>query len=385
MGVSEKKAVAAMRLYKPARTIESVCREYGIDPDGIIKLAGNENRFGCSPKVIERLEEKQGGFAYYPDFNASELRKILADKLGAPEERFIFGSGSFELLSLIGAAYIDEGDEAIYTDPSFGWYINVTTLNGGRVVKVPVNDSYGIDLPAVYNAVTDRTKVIWLCNPNNPTGTVLRGEELQEFLAKVRKDILVVLDEAYIDFIDEEENGGPYIDTVKLLDEYDNLILLRTFSKSYGLASFRIGFGMADTGIINGLTKVKLPINTSFASQEAAIAAVQDEEFKDFVVKSVHEERKLYYEKLGEFGFSTVHSNGNFIFVRTGIDGGWLEDRFISKGIMIRNGAEFGYPDHVRISIGTREENLRVIEGFRELLSAGIPEEYDLSKAEKGR
>ena len=138
MGVREKRSVEAQKLYKAARTQESVCREYGIDIKKVLKLAGNENRFGCSPRVIEELEKRKGEFSYYPDFNVSTLRKSLSDKLGAPEESFIFGNGSFELISLIGAAFIDEGDEAIYADPSFGWYINVTTLNGGKVIKVPV-------------------------------------------------------------------------------------------------------------------------------------------------------------------------------------------------------------------------------------------------------
>ncbi len=377
MGVREKRSVEALKLYKAARTQESVCREYGIDIGSVIKLAGNESRFGCSPKVIEALDRKKNEFGFYPDFNATPLRTALSERLGAPKEKFIFGNGSFELISLIGAAYIDEGDEAVYADPSFGWYVNVTTLNGGKVVKVPVNKDFAVDTEAMLKAITDKTKVVWLCNPNNPTGTVIPGEELRSFISRIRRDILIVLDEAYIDFIDEEENGGPYIDTVKLLEEYDNLIILRTFSKSYGLASFRIGYGIADTAIIDGLTKVKLPINTTFASQVAAEAALLDDEFKTYVVERIREERKYYYNALTEFGFTTVHSNGNFIFVHTGRDGGRIEGELLKKGIMIRNGAEFGFPGHVRISIGTHEENVKVVEAFRSVID-------DIPKVKEG-
>ena len=369
MAVSEKKTVAALKLYRPAKTQESVCREYGIEPDKVIKLAGNESRFGCSPKVIEALERRKNEFSFSPDFNVNGLRTTLSERFNVPGEKFIFGSGSFEILSLIGSAFIDEGDEAIYADPSFGWYINSTVLNGGKVVKVPVDKNFSVDADAMLNAITDKTKVIWLCNPNNPTGTVLSGEKLTDFISKVRSDILIVLDEAYIDFIDEEANDGPYIDTVRLIDKYDNLIILRTFSKSYGLASFRIGYGIADTSIIAGLTKVKLPINTTFAAQAAAEAALDDEAFKEDVLRKIHNERKYYYEALEEFGFKAVRSNGNFIFLHTGLDGGWLEEEFLKKGIMIRNGAEFGFPDFLRISIGTHEENVKVIDTFRTILN----------------
>ena len=368
LGVREKRSVEAQKLYKAARTQESVCREYGIDIKKVLKLAGNENRFGCSPRVVEELEKRKGEFSYYPDFNVSTLRKSLSDKLGAPEESFIFGNGSFELISLIGAAFIDEGDEAIYADPSFGWYINVTTLNGGKVVKVPVNKDFAVDSEAILKAITERTKVVWLCNPNNPTGTVLPGSELVSLISRIRRDILIVLDEAYIDFIDEEANGGPYIDTVKLTEEYDNLIILRTFSKSYGLASFRIGYGIASEAIIDSLTKVRLPMNTTFASHVAAEAALSDEDFKNYIVRKIDEERKYYYEALKEFGFTAVRSNGNFIFVHTGRDGGQIEEALLRQGIMIRNGAEFGFRDYVRISIGTHEENERVIAALREVL-----------------
>ena len=371
MGIKEKKSVAAIRLYKPAKTQESVCREYGIDINRVIKLAGNESRFGCSPKVIEALEKRQGEFSYYPDFNANSLRGLIAERLQVGPEKLIFGSGSFELISLIGAAFIDEGDEAIYPDPSFGWYINATVLNGGTVVKVPLDQSFTIDLSAIREKITEKTKVIWLCNPNNPTGTVLRAEELKHFVETLREDILLVLDEAYIDFIDEEEYGGSYIDTTKLLEGHDNLIILRTFSKSYGLASFRIGYGIADPKILESLLKVKLPINTTFAAQAAAEAAFRDEEYKDRVVRIVQEEKQFYYRRLENIGFHAIRSHGNFIFVRTGLKGSYVEESLLKKGIMIRDGTEFGFPEYVRISIGTHEENIKVIEALESLPEVG--------------
>ena len=363
MSVTEKRTVQALPEYKAARSLESVSREYGYSEDEIIKLAGNENRFGCSPKVIEALNKQSGNFSFYPDMNVTLLRKRLAEKHNIPEKNLIFGNGSFELLSLIGAAYIEQGDEVIYNDPSFGWYLNVTRQNGGTIIKVPVNEDKGVDISAVLSNITEKTKVIWLCNPNNPTGTLLPADELSDFINRVPDNILIVLDEAYVDFID-----GEYIDTVEFVRQHDNVRLLRTFSKAHGLASFRIGYGIADIKIITALTKVKLPLNVSMASQTAALAALDDDGFTDFIVRTNRSELEYYYSEFEKLGLRYIPSNGNFILVNIGIDSSFAEKEFLKRGIVIRNGEEFGLPQWLRISVGRPKENRIVTDNLKEII-----------------
>ena len=363
MAVKEKKSVEELPEYRTAKSLESVSREYGFSAEDIIKLAGNENRFGCSPKVIETLKNESANFSFYPDANVTKLRNALSEKHHIPPENFIFGNGSFELISLIGLAYIEKSDEVIYNDPSFGWYLNTTRQNEGTVIKVPVNQNKAVDTEGILKAVTERTKVIWLCNPNNPTGTLIPADVLQDFVDKVPESILIVLDEAYVDFID-----GSYIDTVDFVRSHDNIILLRTFSKAYGLASFRIGYGIADTQIIKNLAKVKLPINVSTASQVSALTALSDTEFTDFVVRNNHEQLKYYYSEFERLGLHYIPSHGNFVLVEIGVDSSFAELEFLKRGIVVRNGEEFGLPEWLRISVGRPEENQKVVSVLSEII-----------------
>lgn len=363
MPAAEKKSVELLPKYRAAKSLESVTREFGFSADSIIKLAGNENRYGCSPKVAEAIREQADNFSYYPDINITELRNALSDKHKISPDNFIFGNGSFELISLIGAAYIDKDDEAIYNDPSFGWYLNTTKQNQGIIVKVPVDKNKAVNVWEVLKAVTEKTKVIWLCNPNNPTGTLIPQNELKEFIESVPERVLIVLDEAYVDFIE-----GEYTDTVDFVRKHDNIILLRTFSKAHGLASFRIGYGIADVKIIEALTKVKLPLNVSFTSQIAALAALKDTQFTDFVIKNNCSQLEYYYKEFERLGLRYIPSSGNFLLVEIGIDSSFAELEFLKKGIVIRNGEEFGLPKWLRISVGKPEENQKVIEALEIIL-----------------
>ena len=363
MSVAEKKNVGKLNLYVPARTLESVSRENNISIDSLLKLAANENRLGCSPKVAEALIQAQPEYALYPDVMITKLRNKLAAKHNVEPADIVFGNGSFELISLLAAAYIDEGDESIYTEPSFGWYINVTKLYGGVPVGVPVGSDMGADIEGIKAAITGRTKVIWLCNPNNPTGTIIAPDVLTEFIESVPDNILIVLDEAYIDFAEEK-----YIDTVRFTKEHDNVVILRTFSKLYGLASFRIGYAIGNPAIVTALTKVKLPFNVAYASQVAAYAAVNDEDFTNRVLKNNRDGLDYYYREFDRLGMRYVRSNGNFVLVYTGIDSNYLEEEFIKRRILIRNGVEFELDKWMRISIGTPEDNRKVIEAFDDIL-----------------
>lgn len=360
MSVKERKALKRLGNYKAARTLESMKEEYGISE--VIKLAGNENRLGCSPLVGYVVNKYFDKLSFYPDLNCTILRKKISDTMKVKKENLIFGNGSFELISLIAQAYLEEDDESIISVPSFGWYSNVTLQMNARLIGVPLVE-FKVDLESIYKAITPKTKVIWICNPNNPTGTIIEQENLLNFIKKVRKDILIVVDEAYIEFAEQE-----YFNTTQLISEFSNVILLRTFSKLYGLAALRIGYGIADSRIIQNLDKVRLPINVNVLAQEAAIVSLDDTKFKEKVLANNREGLQLYYEALEELGLEYVRSYGNFILLDTGRESEWVEQELFKSGIMIRSALEFGLPTWIRISIGTREENIKVIEALKTIL-----------------
>lgn len=362
MAAKERETLNRIQNYKPARTLESVKREFGLKE--VIKLAGNENRIGCSPLVNEAIANYFCNLSYYPDMNCTVLREKLTKIHNIEPNQLIFGNGSFELISFVAQTYLEKGNESIISIPSFGWYNNVTLQMDAEPVYIPLQN-FKVDLDSIYTAITEKTKIVWICNPNNPTGTILEQERLLDFIDKVRDDIIIVLDEAYIEFVE-----GNYFDTTRLIKDHDNIILLRTFSKVYGLASFRIGYGIADTGIIAKINKVRLPINVNALAQEAAIASLDDLEFKDKVLSNNKKSLEVYYTELSNLGLQYVNSNCNFILFNTNRDSSWVEEEFLKRGIIIRAASEFGLPTWVRVSIGTYEDNEKVIEILKEILQA---------------
>ncbi len=358
--VKEREGLNKIPPYQPAKTIESVKQDYQID--SIIKLAGNENRIGCSLKVMELIKDEEGQFSFYPDMNCSLLREKLGLLHKVQDTNLVFGNGSFELISLLAHAFLENDEESIIPQPSFGWYKNVTLQMNAKPILVPLKD-YTIDTYAILEVITSKTKIIWICNPNNPTGTVLEEKKLIEFIRQVPEHILLVLDEAYIDFVEEV-----YFNTVDLVRQYKNVILLRTFSKLYGLASFRIGYGIADEDIIDKLNKVRSPINVSLTAQKAALASLEDKTFVRVVLENNQKSLKLYYQELKQLGLNYIRSNANFILLQTKREGKEVEDFFLKRGIMIRNATEFGMNGWIRVSIGTFEENKKVIGVLKELV-----------------
>ncbi len=348
---------------KTTNYLVSVCLQHGFTEKDIIKLSDNENHFGCSPKVIETIKEQSENFSFYPDADVTLLRKALSEKNKISGECFIFGNGSFELISLIANTYIKKGDEAIYNDPSFGWYLNVIEHNDGKAVKVPVDENKAVDTKAILAHIGNKTKVIWLCNPNNPTGTLIPAQMLNDFIAAVPNEVVIVLDEAYADFID-----GNYLDTVELVKKHNNIILLRTFSKAYGLASFRVGYGIASTKIIKELNRLKLPLNIGLVSQVAALVALNDEDFIEYTIRKNYEERNFFYSQFEKLGLKYIRSHGCFVLVEIGFNSSLSQLEFLKRGIIVHNGEEYGLPGWLRISIGKPEENRKVIFALIEIL-----------------
>jgi histidinol-phosphate aminotransferase len=360
MKLAYKKALDEIQPFKPARSIESIKREYGLKK--VVKLAGNENNHGASGRVAEAIKNYLPEVTLYPDAYATRLREALAKRLHTGEDEIIFGNGSFELISMISAAFLEYGTEVIIPQPSFGWYAVAAKTETASVVCVPLKN-YANDLDAVLANITDKTRLIWLCNPNNPTGAYFTADELDRFLKKAPEHILIALDEAYIEFSAPDSPRAE-----ELIHRHKNIISLRTFSKVYGLASLRIAYAFADKEIITLLSKIRQPINTNAAAQAAALAALSDEAHYRFVISENEKGKQLYYRELERLGLSYIPTQCNFIMFDTKIDAEKAAAAYLKQGILIRGGNEFGMPTWVRITIGTEPENRKSLEVLEAIL-----------------
>ena len=362
--VKQRNTVNDLKPYIPGKPIEEVRRELGIDR--IVKLASNENPLGSSPAASRVVEEWSKNMAIYPDGNSTDLKEALSEKLGVDPSQLLFGAGVDQVLEIIAQTYINPGDNAIIGYPSFPRYETVVKVMEGELIEVPLTHDYRMDLEGFLQNINDKTKIIWLCNPNNPTGTIITEEEQRNFIQEVPKDILVVLDEAYYEYA----IGNHYPDSIKLLDEFDNLIILRTFSKVYGLAGLRIGYAIANKDIIAYLNRVRGPFNTSAAAQLAAIAALEDQKFvKDSV--SVNNKGKEYlYSAFEEMDLDYIPTHANFLMVKIGIPSDQVFKALLEKGVIIRSGDIFGMDDWIRVTIGTIDENEIFVQALKEVIKS---------------
>ncbi|MFC7442117.1 histidinol-phosphate transaminase [Laceyella putida] len=350
-----KVSVRGLPLYKPGKSLEEVKREFGLED--VIKLASNENPFGCSPKVWEALEGIKGEFQYYPEGAAPELREKLAEHLEVDPRRLIFGNGSDEIVQIIARTYLDRGDESVMADLTFPRYETVTRIEGGVPVVVPLKEGVH-DLEGMLAAITDKTRLVWVCNPNNPTGTIVSHEALSDFLDRVPPHVLVVVDEAYHEYVTD----SAYPDTISLLDYNPQIIILRTFSKIYGLAALRIGYGIAHPDVVAELERVREPFNVNRLAQKAAIAAVEDETFVFYCRTQNRIGISQMTEKFDEWGLSYFPAHGNFILVDTGHPADEVDEYLLRHGVIVRSGLHLGFPTHIRVTVGKKEQNERFLE-----------------------
>jgi len=360
--LKHRKALDSISSHIPAKSFDEVKKEFGLD--NIIKLFANENNMGCSPLVQTAIEESIKDLAPYPDGYCTKLRAKLAEKYNLKQEQLIFGNGSFELLSLMAQAFINPGEESIIPEPSFGWYKVVTLAMDGVIVSLPLKD-HVINLEEIKDNITSKTKIIWICNPNNPTGTIIVKDNLNKFLKEVPSDVIVILDEAYFDFVYSRD----YPDSVKLLHSYSNLIILRTFSKVYGLASMRIGYGIANSEIINYLNKIRMPVNVNTLAQVAALASLNDETFKKACIENNSKGKEYFYESFKELNLEYIPTQGNFIMVNVEKDSVAVFNEILKRGICVRAGTEFGMPTWLRVTIGRPEENELFVRKLKEVLN----------------
>lgn len=357
-----KQQLLSLTPYQPGKSIESVKKQYGLDK--IVKLASNENPFGCSNQVLEEIKNFPLSAALYPDGYASDLRSSLADMLKVAPEQLIFGNGSDELIQIISRALLHPEANTIMAAPTFPQYKHNAIIEGARIKEVPlVNGEH--DLEAMIDGIDEATNVIWVCSPNNPTGTHIPEVKLIEFLESVPEEILVVLDEAYYEYAVAED----YYDSIELLQRFSNLIVLRTFSKIYGLASLRIGYGISHPGIIRALEPAREPFNTSSFAQLAALTALKDQEFVMKCRETNRDGLEQFYQFCLEKGLEFYPSQGNFILIDFNRDGDEIFLYLMEKGFIVRSGKALGFPTSVRITIGSREQNEGIMNAMKEFLA----------------
>jgi histidinol-phosphate aminotransferase len=357
----KRRCLESITPYVPGKPIEEVERELGLS--NVVKMASNENPLGPSPLAMEAIKDYLQKINYYPDGNSYYLKRSLAAKLGLKEENIVLGNGADELIVLLGAAYLNPGDEIIMAQPSFSEYDFSARLMNAVPIYVPCKDFYH-DLEAMAAAITGKTKIVYICNPNNPTGTIVNKDELEGFLEKVPAEVLIVMDEAYREFVDD----STYPDSLELIKRSSNALILRTFSKIYGLAGLRVGYGLAPVQIIADLNTVREPFNVNSLSQVAARAALEDEEHLLKVRKNNSAGKEYLSGELKRMGLYHVPTQANFFFVDVGVDSKELFQRLLRKGIIVRTGDIFGYPQFIRVSIAHEEGNRHFIKALEETL-----------------
>jgi histidinol-phosphate aminotransferase len=355
-----KPNIVHLPVYQPGKPVDDVKRELGLTE--VIKLASNENPFGSSPKVKEAIALEMENISIYPDGAAVELTAALSSYHGVNSDQIIFGAGSDEIILMIARAFLVPGDETIMADQTFPQYKHNAQVENAVIIEVPLKEGTH-DLFAMQQRITDKTKVIWVCNPNNPTGTINTMDEVEWFLSKVPAHVLVVLDEAYCEYIDNPS----YPDGLMLLNKYPNVILLRTFSKIYGLASMRIGYGIGRPDVIRSINQVREPFNTSRFAQAAALAALQDEEFISHCREANKVGLAYFNSSFAELGLEAFPAYGNFIMVDVKRSGQEVFDALLRKGIIVRAGHKL-YPTHIRITVGSQEQNEKVIAALTAVL-----------------
>ena len=349
-----KSQIKNLPVYETGKPIEYVAREFGLDPDGILKMASNENPLGPSPKAVAAVSKHLETLNYYPDGGCYELRQKLAKKWGLQPSQFAFGNGSNELLEFIAQCFVDRGDETVFGAQSFIVYKLATIFMGGKCVSVPMpNLKY--DLDALRDAVSDKTKIVFMTNPNNPTGCVVPQSEVENFVRSLPEHVIFCYDEAYTEYQDEQ------VDLRPLIAEGRNVICLRTFSKIYGLAGLRIGYSYSSEELAGYINRVREPFNVNSLAQVGALAALDDTEFVEESRRVNNAGRKQFVEAFEKLGFEYYSDGANFVMVKVEN----APDVFVQmqkRGVIVRPNVGYGLPEWLRITIGKPEQNERCID-----------------------
>lgn len=347
--------VRAIAPYQPGKPIAELAREMHLAEEDIVKLASNENPLGASPRALAAMENVLMEIARYPDGNGFLLKSALADKYAVALNQIVLGNGSNDLLEMAARAFLAPGASAIYSQYAFAVYPLATQAAGARGIETPARD-YGHDLKAMLEAIGDDTRVIFIANPNNPTGTLLDSAALEHFLDQVPHTVLVVLDEAYTEYLPEAQRSN----SIGWLQKHPNLLITRTFSKAYGLAGLRVGFALAHPEVVDLLNRVRQPFNVNSLAQAAAVAAMQDEAFLDECVAINNAGMAQITAGLQQLGLEYIPSHANFVTVKTG-NAAAINHSLLKQGVIVRPIANYGMPEHLRVSIGLEAENSKFL------------------------
>lgn len=351
--MKSKQVLNDLTAYKQGMQTEEVQKKYKLER--IIKLASNENPYGFSKKVEEKLKDYNYDFAIYPDGYASELRTRLARKWHVKETELILGNGSDDLITVICRAFLTQGLNTVMAKPTFTQYRHHSLIEGTEVIEVPTKNGHH-DLERMLNAINEQTSVVWLCSPDNPSGTLIKAEAFNTFINKCPKDVLIVLDEAYYEFVEDSLK----LNAEKHINTYENVIVLRTFSKAYGLAGLRIGYGISTESIINRLDVVRGPFNTSSFAQKTALFALDDENFIKEIKGLNNQIKDRFTEHLDHLEWSYFPSHANFVLVKTPIDSDKASQFLLEHGFIVRSGSQLGYENSFRVTIGNDTDMLEL-------------------------
>lgn len=349
--------------YQPGKPISELEREYGIK--NIIKLASNENPLGPSPLALQAVKDNLDEMALYPDGNSFEIKQALADKLGFLPSQVTTGNGSNDVLELLARVFICPGRTSVFARHSFSVYPIVTQITGGESVVTPVFDAqsdrpFAIDFDAMFHAIDERTAVIFIANPNNPTGSWATRDELYGFLKRVPKHVLVVIDEAYNEYVSDPD----FPDASVWLAEFSNLVVTRTFSKVYGLAGFRFGYSLSSPEIADLLNRARQPFNVNLAAQIAALAALNDTEHLKRSVELNTQGMTQIVDGISALGLEYIPSVGNFLCFRVGVKAAEVYEKLLRSGVIVRPIGGYELPEYLRVTIGTQEQNRRFLEAL---------------------
>ena len=351
--------------YVPGKPVSDLQRELGLTY--ISKLASNENPLGASPVVVQVIQNEFKEIARYPDGSAYALKATLADFLSISPRQLAIGNGSNELLELVARVFAGSGDEILYSQYAFAVYPISAQVVGATGVEVPAKN-WGHDLPAMLTAITAKTKVIYLANPNNPTGTVFNRKEWEAFISQVPKTVIVVLDEAYIEYAQAQLNSDEYANGMDYLTDYSNLLVSRTFSKAYGLASLRVGYLAGCEEIIQYINQLRAPFNVNHFAQIAAVAALADQGFVEKVLLLNQQGMRQILEALSSLGIDFIKSAGNFLCIDLGQNALEVNQKLLEEGVIVRPVSNYGLHHFLRVSIGTQIENQHFIDALKSVL-----------------
>jgi len=360
------KGVQALQPYQPGKPLEELEREYGISQ--AVKLASNENPLGPSPATLQVIREQLDDLARYPDGNGFALKTALAKKHGVPADQITLGNGSNDILELLARAFVTPENNVIFSQHAFAVYPIVTQAVGAKAVVTNARD-WGYDLDAILASIDDNTRLIFIANPNNPTGTWLPHQQLEQFLSQVPSQVIVVLDEAYYEYASDAAMGASdYPNGMQWLNDYANLVVTRTFSKAYGLAGLRIGYSVSHSDIANVLNRVRQPFNVNSLALAAAEAALQDNDHLEKGLACNVAGMQQYIRAFSDLGLDYIPSIGNFICVKVG-EAASIYELLLREGVIVRPIANYGMPEFLRITIGTAQENERCIEALQKVMS----------------